>query len=182
MAIFDYVVGYLQIPALHCQLSIVQAHHPGEFPLLCSCSVFSSSPSLGVHLWVGACRCQSCVGSNFNWMETQQPPCHHLWLLPVSRSWGCSWKGSPELMWGWCTTWDGGSDIANEGNQVLHPEPESQGGNESEACEYTVLTGALSEIRRGRKIELWLLQRVRMIASVMTLQELHKEWPKQFWH
>ena len=37
---------------------------------------------------------------------------------------------------------------------MLHPEPESQGGNESEACEYTVLTGALSEIRRGRKIEL----------------------------
>ena len=44
--------------------------------------------------------------------------------------------------------------IASEGNQLLHPEPESWGGNESEAREYTVLTGALPEIRRGQKIEL----------------------------
>lgn len=83
-------------------------------------------------------------------------------------------------MWGWCTMWDGRSDTANEGNQLLQPELESKGGNDSETHEYMVLTKALPEISLSWKIELWWLQRVRMIASVTMLQELYKERPNHF--
>lgn len=52
----------------------------------------------------------------------------------------------------------------------------------SEDPEYMVLPKVLPEISLRQKIELWLLQRVRMMALGMTLRELHKEQPKQFRH
>lgn len=158
--------------------SAIQASAPCS-QLLC----LSSSPfSLGFYCLVGTCRSQGCAGSNFNWAEAQFPHAASSQHLPLWRSWWCSCKSSPELMWGWCTMWDGRSDTANEGNQLLQPELESKGGNDSETHEYMVLTKALPEISLSWKIELWWLQRVRMIASVTMLQELYKEQPKQFRH
>lgn len=49
--------------------------------------------------------------------------------------------------------WDGRSDIANEGNQLLQPEPESKGGNDREVCEYYGLDR--SPARDQSRLENW---------------------------
>lgn len=128
--IIDYTAHFLQIPGLYCQILQNRSLPSRQIPPVPRFSVLSSSPSsLGFYWWVVPAGLKivlapiSTEGGPAALAATSQP-------RPLRGCWGCSWKRSPELMWGWCTMWDGGSDIANEGNQLLQPEPESKGGND----------------------------------------------------
>lgn len=150
-------------------------------PPVPSFSVLSSSPSLDLYWWVGTCRSQSCAGSNFNWRRpsvSKLPP-----RSPAHSGKAGAALGKAALSW--CE-----DDVLCEMVEVTLLMREINCSNQSrnlreemtEAHEYMVLTKALPEISLSWKIELWLLQRAGMIASVMMLRELYKEQPKQFQH
>lgn len=182
--IIDYIVHSLQIPALHCQLSRIQAYNACKCPLFPA--ALSTVPFLLPQVYIaGGGKVPASIQAVLAQISTQQrsdiptPP------LPSSSH---SREAGDAL--GRAALSSCEDDVLCEMVEVTllmreincSNQSRNQGRKQQWGPEYMVLTKALSEISLGQKIELWLSQRVRMIASVMMLPELHKEQPEQFRH
>lgn len=179
--IIYYTVHFLQIPALYCQLSRIPSLWSRLIPpvprLCCEFLFFPGFALLGGCLQV----------SKLCWLKSQpsRGPSIPMLPLPSSPHSGEAGDALGRAALSWCE-----DDVLCEMVEVTLLMREINCSNQSrnlreemtEAYEYMVLTKALPEISLSWKIELWLLQRVRMIASVTMLQELYKEQPKQFRH